>query len=208
MPHHQVKQLTRFGLERFKHVAQFNDPGFNNCGDGVFFTVEGSIDLSDAKGSDLSNLGHTRSNVFGLLSLVGLALFADRVSRRTLIGAARIIAVAPMILLAVQNGGVAATAIVLAATTQTSLNVAAPTLFLYAPELYPAQLRALDAGFASACTRAMIIVVPPLVGLVLQHFGPTGVFAVLGVVLVASGAVAWIGTVDTRERVFDADLDT
>lgn len=73
-------------------------------------------------------------------------------------------------------------------------------LFAYAPELYPTRLRAFGVGVATAWVRVAAIIVPPVIGLLLEAGGLSAVFAFLSAAAaVGAAGIAWLG-VETGMR--------
>lgn len=79
--------------------------------------------------------------------------------------------------------------------------------YVYAPEIYPTQLRAIGAGSASACLRLGSIISPFVVGLLLPAFGVGSVFIFFAGSAILGAATMYLFGVETKGRSLEAIED-
>ncbi|EUC18772.1 MFS transporter [Paraburkholderia hospita] len=87
--------------------------------------------------------------------------------------------------------------VVCATVAYAALNTNALLVYLYTPEIYPTEVRALGTGVASSILRISAALGPVIIGNVLPHFGMSVVFCALSVVALC-GAVAAVFALETK----------
>ena len=90
-------------------------------------------------------------------------------------------------------------------TSLSSMSVGILSLALYAynPELYPTRMRAVGTSVCTAWLRVASAVGPIIVGFVMTAYSLNSVWLVFGAVLVLSGVVTGLFSVETRNRVLE-----
>lgn len=138
----------------------------------------------------------------GLAGCVAVALTIDWTGRRSWFIMA--FGVAGLSFLALWSAGASSEGMVLAYTSIGScfINAAAMALFLYTPELYPTQLRALGCSVASAWLRLASIIGPMIVALTIEAHSLAAVFLEFGVACVIAFVVS-LFCVETKGRAIE-----
>lgn len=89
--------------------------------------------------------------------------------------------------------------VVCATVAYAALNTNALLVYLYTPEIYPTEVRALGTGVASSILRICAALGPVIIGNMLPHFGVSAVFLALSVVALC-GVVASVFALETKGR--------
>ncbi|GLY89910.1 MFS transporter [Actinoallomurus iriomotensis] len=143
------------------------------------------------------------SNLAGLLGCLVVALVIDRVGRRPALVVGLAGAAVALLALAVSGTGSGGQVAVWASITSLFVYATNVSLYLYTPELYPTQSRALGASLGGVSNRLGVIVGPIVVGTIIgSGAGIATVFTVLGVVALA-GALTALFAVETRGRTLE-----
>jgi len=140
------------------------------------------------------------TNAAGSLGICSLALFVDRVKRRSMFaGGFAATLVVLFILAALRNPGLAVTVGGLALALF-FLFILTSSLYLYTPELYPTRVRALGTGFASFCLRVTAVLTPLGMGVLVQRGKPAVIYFVLGCIAGIGALVCFFWSVETSGR--------
>lgn len=142
-------------------------------------------------------------NVFVLFGAIFCALVIDKVGRRLWMTVAFVMAVLPLITLALIHDRGLFTVVALTSAASAAINTIAITLYLYTPEVYPTRMRALGTSWATFWPRAATISGAYLVGMILPVGGLTGVFWLFGSVATAGALACGLWAVETREQVLE-----
>ena len=127
------------------------------------------------------------TSAFGVAASVACALLIDKVGRKRWYTVAFLLAVVPLVTLALLGATSAIQILVGATIAYAILQTVAFSLYLYSAELYPTRLRAIGTGFGSAWLRAGSSIGPVLVGFIVAGVGIQYVFVLFAVVAVIGG---------------------
>jgi MFS transporter, putative metabolite:H+ symporter len=140
------------------------------------------------------------TNAAGSLGVCSLALFVDRVKRRSIFAGGFAATLFMLFsLAALRNPGLAVTIGGLALALF-FLFILTSSLYLYTPELYPTRVRALGTGFASFCLRVTAVLTPFGMGVLVQRGKPALIYFVLGCIAGIGALICFFWSVETSGR--------
>ncbi|MCO5972243.1 MFS transporter [Actinoallomurus soli] len=143
------------------------------------------------------------SNVAGLVGCLVVALLVDRLGRRPILAIGLGGAGVALLVLAAWGTGSGGQVAVWASVTSLFVYATNVSLYLYTPELYPTQNRALGASLGGVANRLGVIVGPIVVGALLdRNEGIASVFTVLGIASMI-GALVALAAVETKGRTLE-----
>jgi len=143
------------------------------------------------------------TQVLGVIGAIAIAMFIDRTGRRAWIAGALLCGSAAMLVLVAQGTSDVAMVLACAIIANFALGTVSVSIYMYTSELYPTRMRALGTGMGSTVRNIFTSSSPPLVALMLNNFGLTGVFTMLGVApLVPALMIICFGT-ETSGRVLE-----
>jgi MFS transporter, putative metabolite:H+ symporter len=143
------------------------------------------------------------TSAFGVAASVACALLIDKVGRKRWYSVAFLLAVVPLVTLALLGATSAIQVLVGATVAYAILQTIAFSLYLYSAELYPTRLRAIGTGFGSAWLRAGSAIGPVLVGWIVDSFGISYVFTVFAAVALIGGIITIVFAIETKGRVLE-----
>ncbi|WP_188130967.1 MFS transporter [Paraburkholderia panacisoli] len=145
------------------------------------------------------------ASFFGLVACLLCALSVDVVGRRNCFVVAFMTAAAALGSLWWHESTNIVFVVVCATVAYAALNTNALLVYLYTPEIYPTEVRALGTGVASSILRICAALGPVIIGNVLPHFGVSAVFCAFSIVAVC-GAVASVFALETKgQRLEDVE---
>ncbi|MDR3588698.1 MAG: MFS transporter [Negativicutes bacterium] len=74
---------------------------------------------------------------------------------------------------------------------------------VYAGEIFPTEARLRGVGFANGVSRLSAVVTPPVIALILTHYGPVAVFLTVSAILVLIAGVIAVFGVETRHKTLE-----
>ena len=137
------------------------------------------------------------------LASVACALLIDKVGRKRWYSAAFLLAVVPLVTLALLGATSAIQILVGATIAYAILQTIAFSLYLYSAELYPTRLRAIGTGFGCAWLRAGSSLGPVLVGFIVAGVGIQYVFVLFAVIAVIGGLTTKFFGIETKGKVLE-----
>jgi len=114
-----------------------------------------------------------------------------------------LLAVVPLVTLALLGATSAVQVLVGATVAYAILQTIAFSLYLYSAELYPTRLRAVGTGFGSAWLRAGSSIGPVLVGFIVAGVGIRYVFLAFAVVALIGGLITARFAIETKGKVLE-----
>ena len=143
------------------------------------------------------------TSAFGVAASVACALLIDKVGRKRWYYVAFLLAVVPLVALALLGATSAVQILVGATIAYAILQTIAFSLYLYSAELYPTRLRAIGTGFGSAWLRAGSSLGPVLVGFIVAGVGIQYVFVLFAVIAVIGGLTTKFFGIETKGKVLE-----
>jgi putative MFS transporter len=146
------------------------------------------------------SLAYSLSNslVSPLGSLSG-ALLIDRLGRKPTFAISFIGAAVPLLVLWQIAGHATPLAIAtLAGIACFFISILLAGIYVYAPEVYPTEMRGLGVGVGTGFYRLAAIVSPAAIGVLLQATGVTTVFFTLALIAALGALVVWLFAIETR----------
>ncbi len=150
-----------------------------------------------------SNLYGFVVNITGLLVLLFAAFTIDRIGRKRAFSIGFLAAAVPLFVAAF-TPNVGALALVIFATLAFALMGMIPgALGMYTAENYPNNLRAIGSGASSISQRLSSVAGPYLVGIILPHYGVSGVFGMFAVFAVIGGITCALFSEETAGKTLE-----
>jgi MFS transporter, putative metabolite:H+ symporter len=139
----------------------------------------------------------------GLVGGLVCALLIDRTGRKSWMSTAFVLAALPALVIALLDHPSLTTVIVLAGWASVSITSITLTLYLYTPEIYPTRMRALGTSWATFWPRFSSFTGAWLIGMIIPHYGASGVFLLFAVVAIVGAIVCMMGATETRGQVLE-----
>jgi putative MFS transporter len=150
-----------------------------------------------------SLLYSSAATVAGLVGVIAVALFIDKVGRRLWI-VISFLAISVLLGILWLSGIPTANFLLVCVSVANAFTVSMSALcFLYAGEIYPTRLRGRGVGVGTAWQQVSTAAGQTAVGVVLGSFGLSAVFLMFIPVTLFGALIAWLYAVETKEQILE-----